>query len=135
MNAAYMLPPLQPTTRSTPMPSRFSTFWRPRAAAHLTLPAPMTSAMRRFEGAAVPATGPSTETTAPRPLFSTTIRIVPSSPILERDDLLHHPQAIPVLRVRVVFEPVDELLDHVPAEASGAALARRGIEPRERSVI
>src|SRR5699024_6035387 len=43
---AYRLPPLQPTTMSMSMPSRCSTFHMPRAAAHCTLPEPMTRATR-----------------------------------------------------------------------------------------
>ena len=40
---ANKAPPLQPTTRSTRMPDSASTCATPMAAAHLTLPEPMTS--------------------------------------------------------------------------------------------
>ena len=46
MSPAKMDPALQPTTMSRPMPSRVRTFWMPIAAAHLTLPDPITSATR-----------------------------------------------------------------------------------------
>src|SRR5436190_13665621 len=41
-----MLPALQPTSRSMSTPSRARTRTKPIAAAHLTLPAPMTTAIR-----------------------------------------------------------------------------------------
>jgi hypothetical protein len=46
MSEAYIEPPEQPITMSTSICSRLKTFINPNAAAHLTLPEPITKAMR-----------------------------------------------------------------------------------------
>src|SRR5438067_405605 len=103
-----MLPPLQPTTISSPMPSRLRTLYSPMAAAHLTLPEPMTSVTRLACAA------------------------FPTSRLHLAVQTLRQGQHVAAIGVRLVMHIVHDGTDEMPAEAPDGSLFPTAAQIRHR---